>query len=201
MRRVRTLDGKVSPARPPAGCRYVETIDLARDRRQMKIVFAISAALLVGGIAYGLWQHRPNLAAFSPLKLLAAAVLSSLYIPLHELTHGAAMYALSGVKPRYGLKLPYAYAGSDAWFSRRAHALIALLPACLWGAALFAAERAVPREWYWAFFLVQLSNLSGSAGDFYCVWHLASLPGELYVRDSGVRMRVVVRDQLTKESA
>ena len=115
------------------------------------------------------------------------------YIPLHELTHGITMYALSGVKPKYGLKLPYAYAGSTVWFDRKSHVITALAPVVLWGVALQIAVMALPPEWFWPLWIVQISNLSGSAGDLYTAWALARMKGDLLIQDTGVRMRIMKR--------
>ena len=112
------------------------------------------------------------------------------YIPLHELTHGALMRLLSGVRPKYGFSLCYAYAGSTVWFDRRSHAVIALAPLILWGAVLAVLERTLPDAWFWLIYLVQISNVSGSAGDVYCVVHLRRLPRDILIQDTGTRMRV-----------
>ena len=114
------------------------------------------------------------------------------YIPLHELTHGAVMLALSGVMPTFGLKLPYAYAGSTVWFDRKSHIITALAPVVVWG--VIASQlliAALPGEWFWPLWIVQISNLSGSAGDIYCVWYLMRMEGDLLIQDTGVRMRVM----------
>ena len=101
------------------------------------------------------------------------------------------MWALSGVKPSYGLKLPYAYTGSTVWFDRRSHGVTALAPVVVWGAVLQALIALLPPEWFWPLWLVQLSNLSGSAGDIYCVWTLMRMDGELLIQDTGTRMRIM----------
>ena len=119
---------------------------------------------------------------------LAGALVA--YIPLHELTHGLFMHALSGVRPKYGLKLPYAYAGSDVFFDRPSHNVIALAPVVLWGVALQALIAALPEEWFWLLWAVQISNVSGSAGDFYCVIRLLRMPHGTLIRDTGTRMTV-----------
>ena len=112
------------------------------------------------------------------------------YIPLHELTHGLPMHVLSDVKPSYGLRLPYAYAGSNVWFDRRSHNFIALAPLILWGVVLFTLGRILPEAWWWPLYIIQISNVSGSAGDVYCVLHLSRLPKEILIQDTGTRMLV-----------
>lgn len=179
----------------PRGYRYAATLDFMRNRKQMKAVVWLSLALIVVPTLVGLlfvpirsswrwmlgrWYRWP--------ALLAALVL---YIPLHELTHGAAMWLLSGVRPKYGLKLPYAYCGSTAWLDRTSHVITALAPVVLWGVGLLMAALLAPAEWFWALWILQISNLSGSAGDIYCVWYLLRMDGDLLIQDTGVRMRIM----------
>ena len=181
----------------PPGYRYAGTMDFMRNRTQMKVVVKLSLALVLLPVAVGLllvpvvpswllmasrWFMWPGLG----LALVA-------YIPLHELTHGVAMFALSGVKPKYGLKLPYAYCGSTAWFDRKSHVVTALAPVVLWGIALQCAIARLPAAWFWPLWIVQISNLSGSAGDLYTAWALTRMQGDLLIQDTGVRMRIMKR--------
>ena len=178
----------------PAGYRYAGTLDFMRNRRQMKAMLILSAALVAVPVIIGLLTHpvAPSWRLINSRwwgwPLLAAALV--LYIPLHELTHGAVMYALSGVKPVYGLKLPYAYAGSTVWFDKRSHILTALAPVVVWGVILQIAVRKLPSAWFWPVWIVQISNLSGSAGDLYTAWALWRKKGDILIQDTGVRMRI-----------
>ena len=179
----------------PKGYRYAGTLDFMRNRAQLKAVVILSLALIAVSTLAGLliapvelsWRLMASQWVLWP-ALFAALIL---YIPLHELTHGVAMFALSGVKPKYGLKLPYAYCGSTAWFDRKSHVITALAPVVLWGVGLLVAALRVPREWFWFFWVVQISNLSGSAGDIVCVWLLLRMKGDLLIQDTGVRMRIM----------
>ena len=69
-------------------------------------------------------------------------------------------------------------------------AVIALAPLILWGAVLAVLERTLPDAWFWLIYLVQIANVSGSAGDVYCVVHLRRLPRDILIQDTGTRMRV-----------
>lgn len=188
----------------PPGYHYAGTMDFMRDRQKMKALVKLSALLLAGPLALGLllcpvgpsWRWMAS--RWYRWPALFAALVA--YIPLHEWTHGAAMFALSGVRPRYGLKLPYAYAGSTVWFDRRSHVITALAPVVLWGAGLGAAAAFAPRECFWPVWILQISNLSGSAGDIYCVWALTHMKGDLLIQDTGVRMRIM-RKTVVEENA
>lgn len=179
----------------PKGYRSTQSLDFMRNRKQMKAVVILSLALVIVPVGIGLlvaplgpgWR----LMASRWWSWLALGAALMLYIPLHELVHGAVMFALSGVPPKYGLKLPYAYAGSSVWFDRNSHIVTALAPVIVWGIALQIAIAKLPGEWFWPLWIVQISNLSGSAGDLYTAWYLARLEGDILIQDTGVRMRIV----------
>ena len=188
----------------PPGYVYAGNLDFMRNRRQMKAVVYLSLALVVVPALIGLliapvgpgW--RLLISRWYGWPLLAAALIA--YIPLHELTHGLVMLMLSGVPPKYGLKLPYAYAGSDVWFDKGSHIVTALAPVVVWGAALQIAIARLPGAWFWPLWAVQISNLSGSAGDLYTAWALARMPGDILIQDTGVRMRVMKKIPTKEEN-
>lgn len=178
----------------PKGYRQIGVMDFVRSRRELLTVNGLALAVMAAMIAFGAWRYpvaptwdfmRANVWTWLLLSAMCFA-----YISLHELTHGALMHLLSGVRPKYGFKLCYAYAGSRAYFDRRSHNLIALAPLLVWGIALFALERALPAEWFWLFYVVQISNVSGSMGDVYCVFALRRYPSDILIQDTGTRMRI-----------
>ena len=178
----------------PKGYRQIEVMDFVRNRKQLMIVsvsaIAVMAVMIVLGLLF--FPTRPSW-DFLKANWWAWIVLAGMhiaYVLLHEITHGLLMHALSGVKPKYGLKLPYAYAGSTVWFDRRSHGLIALAPLVLWGVVLFVLERMLPGHWFWLLYTVQIANISGSAGDVYCVLHMLRLPRDIVIQDTGTRMRI-----------
>ena len=179
----------------PAGYRYAGTMDFTRNKKQIMAMLKLSLGLLIVPFVAGLFicPPKPSWRGFVEGWYLwvATAGMLVIYIPLHELTHGAAMLALSGVRPSFGIKLPYAWCGSPVWFDRRSHIITALAPVLLWGILLQILIAALPREWFWPLWLTQLSNLSGSAGDIYCVYYLARMKGELLIQDTGTRMRIM----------
>ena len=178
----------------PKGYRQIEVMDFVRNRKQLLTVNIAAIVVSVIMVVVGMLA-KPFSPTWEFLKtrwwmFLVAAAMYLAYIPLHELTHGLFMHALSGAKPKYGLKLCYAYAGSSVFFDRRSHGLIALAPLVLWGIVLFVLERTLPVHWFWLIYFIQITNVSGSMGDVYCALHLARLPRKILIQDSGVRMRV-----------
>lgn len=179
----------------PKGYRQVGVMDFVRNRRQLLTVNIAALIAMAVMIAAGLIlvPFGPTWALIreKPWVMLVLVAMYLAYIPLHELTHGILMHLLSGVKPRYGFKLCYAYAGSRVYFDRFSHNLIALAPLVLWGAVLGVLERVVPGAWFWLFYIIQISNVSGSAGDVYCVLALARYPRDILIQDTGTRMRIL----------
>ena len=78
--------------------------------------------------------------------------------------------------------------------------ITALAPVVLWGISFGALGLALPREWWWFLLILQISNLSGSAGDLYCAWFLARMEGDLLIQDTGVRMRIYKHNPPVEET-
>ena len=123
--------------RLPEGYREIKKIDLMSNRKEMIWINILALGILCGMLALGFAICPPftklllGLQSIINTILLLASIL--LYMILHELVHGILMKAYSGVKPRYGFTGLYAYAGSDAYFSRRQYLIIAFAPVVLLG--------------------------------------------------------------------
>lgn len=179
----------------PLGYRYAGVMDFVRNRKLLLTVngaaLAVSLLMVVLGIVLVPFGPTWQLIRDRWYVLLLLAFLYFAYICLHELTHGVFMHALSGVKPKYGFQLCYAYAGSNVWFDRRSHIIIALAPLVIWGVILQILCTVLPEGWFWIFWLIQISNVSGAAGDVYCSIYLARFPGDILIQDTGTRMRIM----------
>ena len=116
------------------------------------------------------------------------------YIVLHELVHGVFMKCFSGIKPKYGFTLMYAYAGSSAYFNKKSYIIIALAPVVIWGAVLGVLCAVLPQSWFWVVYLIQIGNISGAAGDFYVTFKFLKLPKDILVNDTGVAMTVYTKN-------
>lgn len=177
----------------PQGYVPFASIDLLRNKKQFWIVNGLSIALCVLMLippflrGYSLFFGGDGSLSASFLRLGAALVGLLAYIALHELTHGAVMKAC-GASVRYGYKVAYAYAGSDAYFTRSAYIVIALAPVVLWGIVFAVLTACLPREWFWVVWLWQLVNISGAAGDFYCTCRILRAPRDTLVQDTGTAM-------------
>jgi hypothetical protein len=120
------------------------------------------------------------------LWLLFPAVI--LYTIAHEATHGFFMKRFSGIKPKYGITSVYAYAGSEAFFNKTQYLIITLSPVVILGLLLLLLNLVVPIEWFWFIYFIQVSNISGAAGDLYVTYLIKKVPVDTLTQDSGVSM-------------
>lgn len=180
----------------PQGYRLVQRFDLVHQRGQLRAVSALALALLALTILTGAVMQPQDGRFFDDgflpvlLRLLAALAGSAVYIVAHEAVHGALMWLISRKRPRFGFSLMYAYAGSAAYFDKRAYLLIAIAPVAVWTPALACAALCVPSGWFWAVWAVQALNISGAAGDVYLFASLLKKPPTVLVQDSGTAMLV-----------
>ena len=48
-------------------------------------------------------------------------------------------------------------------------------------------------SWFWIVYLIEVLNLSGSAGDLYVFYWMIRLPNDLLINDDGMSMRFYTR--------
>ena len=178
----------------PQGYVPFASIDLVHNKKQFWIVNGLSVVLCVIMLILPfLWGRSlrdiVGEGPLSALRLRLGVALAGIfaYIALHELTHGAVMKAC-GASVRYGYKVAYAYAGSDAYFTRSTYIVIALAPVVVWGIVFAVLAACLPREWFPVVWLWQLVNISGAAGDFYCTCRILRAPRDTLVQDTGTAM-------------
>ena len=112
------------------------------------------------------------------------------YLILHEAVHGVAMKICGTKKVKYGFTGLYAYAGSDDFYDKKSYIFIALAPVVLWGIVLAVVNCFVSQNWFWVVYLIQISNISGAAGDIYVTAKFSKMPDDILVTDCGVGMTV-----------
>ena len=183
----------------PEGYIEAEKIDLVRNKKQMLLVNALAIVLALGMLGFGMLIAPEGHAAFFDLKNHASAAVfkglalclgSIVYLIGHEAVHGVFMWHYSHRKPHFGLSFAYAYAGSDAYFAKGAYLVIALAPVTLWTLLLVLIQLLLPPDWFWVVWLIQISNISGAAGDLFVSLHLRKAPSTVLVQDDGTSMKV-----------
>ena len=179
----------------PDGYAGLCSIDLQKDKRLALLIngLALLIALPLVFLGNRIVPLRTRFSMddgfgfyFLRLGMLTAGYAA--YVVLHELVHGVCMKYFSGAPVRYGFTGLYAYAGSEAYFTKKRYFIIALAPVAVWGVVLLA-----PAPWFWTVYLIQIGNIAVAAGDFYVVWRFAAMPPDILVRDAGVDMTVYSR--------
>lgn len=184
----------------PAQYRPMRRIDLQQDKKAFWIVngLALAIAALLAGVGLLLVPletvYEASMGAF--MAKGAVMILGSIaYVFAHEWVHGIFMKRFGGGKVHYGFTGLYAYAGSEDYFCKRHYIVIALAPIAVWGTVLAALNLLLPQAWFWPVYFIQITNLSGAAGDLYVSLLLKKLPQDSLIQDSGVAMVVYGREQ------
>ncbi len=183
----------------PAGYRKIRDIDLKKNKREALIVNVTAGIIAVVMAVIGhLFVPITALFDMTSLPMYFARFIVMIaglfaYIVLHEAVHGVVMYHYVKVKPHFGFTGLYAYAGSTAYYNRRCYIVIAMAPVVVWGVVLAVIMGLVPATWFWVVYFIQISNISGAAGDLYVTSLMLKMPEDILVCDAGVSMSVYGR--------
>ena len=186
----------------PDGFVEIYSIDLEKNK---KAALLVNALAIIIGVALAIIGHFivPITTLFSMdsgitmymLRCLVLVISLILYIILHELVHGIAMKICGTKKVKYGFTGLYAFAGSNDYYDKISYIFIALAPIVVWGIILAVINIFVPTEWFWIVYFIQLSNLSGAAGDLYVTVKFSKMPRDILIFDYGVGMKVFSNQQ------
>ena len=102
-------------------------------------------------------------------------------------------------KPKYGFSGLYFYAGSPVFFDRRSYLISALAPVVIWFFILLVLDTILPEKYFWFFYILQIVNLSGAAGDFYIAYLARSMPADVLIRDWGYQMEFYLRAETARK--
>ncbi len=198
---------KTSYTTLPEGYREKYSIDLQKDKKLALLVNIIALAI---GIVMGVSMHffHPIGTLFSmdggfgryALRFGALLVGAVLYIVLHELIHAATMHAFGTKKVKFGFTGMYAFAGSDDYYSKVPYLVIALSPVVVFAVLLGVLQFFVAEDFFWVVWLIQITNISGAAGDFYVTARFLRLEGDVLIGDYGVGMTVYEKAEKSKEA-
>lgn len=181
----------------PKGYSEIRKIDLMNNKREALLVNGFSLIIFCIMLAIGMIFvpldmffkiiMNKNSELFALLLIIPAIVL---YAVTHEIIHGIFIKKYSGIKAKYGFNGVYAYAGSEAVFNKKQYIIIALSPLIIWGLILVILNIIVPKEWFWFIYLIQITNISGAAGDLYILMIIRKLSYDILIQDSGLSMKV-----------
>lgn len=183
----------------PAGYSQIMEVNLQKNKKVafmvngaavlvMVVMFVVANFFVPVSIVFDMVQNGEFLYVLLMLLVMLASSLA--YMVLHELAHAVAMKAFGTKKVKFGYTGVYAFAGSNDYYTKGAYLIIALAPVVVWGVILAVLNAFVPLEWFWVVYFVQMSNISGAAGDFYVTLKFMKLPKDILVHDSGVDMKV-----------
>ena len=183
----------------PAGYSQIMEVNLQKNKKVafmvngaavlvMVVMFVVANFFVPVSIVFDMVQNGEFLYVLLMLLVMLASSLA--YMVLHELAHAVAMKAFGTKMVKFGYTGVYAFAGSNDYYTKGAYLIIALAPVVVWGVILAVLNAFVPLEWFWVVYFVQMSNISGAAGDFYVTFKFMKLPKDILVHDSGVDMKV-----------
>jgi len=181
----------------PDGYKEIYFIDLQKNKR-MALLVNLLATLISVVLVVPMHFAIPITLLFSfekglgnyLLKFGVLFLLIILYMVLHELVHGIAMKICGTKKVKYGFTGMYAFAGSDDYYHKKPYIFIALAPVVLWGVVIAIINPFITKEWFWVVYFLQVTNLSGAAGDLFVTIKFSRFPKDILVKDYGVGMTV-----------
>ncbi len=186
----------------PIGYKEIFSVNLQKDK---KIAIIINVVAILIGVLMAVPMHFyipiTTLFDFSQgvknyfARFIVLMVSMVAYIILHEAVHGVAMKMCGTKKVKYGFTGLYAFAGSDDFYGKKSYIFIALAPVVFWGVVLAVINFLVSESWFWVVYLVQITNISGAAGDIYVTAKFSKMPDDILVKDSGVGMTVYSAEQ------
>ncbi len=180
----------------PEGYFEIKHIDLQRDKKlaikvNVGAILIYIPLLIIGVIFVPITEiFSNNLEDFKVFlfKMFLMIILLFVYIVLHEAVHGIFMKYYGRLKPKFGLTKLYAYAASDAYFNKKEYTIISFSPVVILGLILFVITLLVPKDWFWVFYYIFVSNIACSAGDLYVAHIIRQMPKDTLFLDAGVSM-------------
>lgn len=109
-----------------------------------------------------------------------------IYIILHEIIHLIFMKIFSKEKINVSIKFPTISVGSDAKFSKKQFAIIALAPTIILGSILILLILLTPKEYTFLWSILLILNFAGSGGDYLQFFKIRKYPNNTYFQDTSI---------------
>ena len=186
----------------PDGYKRTENIDLQNNKRTALFVNFLGIVLFVVLLVPLFFitgvpsLFRRMVTDASTESLIATVILCAgifVYMVLHEITHGIFMKIFGKAKVKLGFTGLYAYAGSMAYFNKRSYIITALAPLVIWSIIfipLALHSYLFYSVYFHVFYILEVINISGSAGDMYMAVKISRMNRNVLVNDSGTNMTV-----------
>ena len=175
----------------PEGYREIKKVNLQKDKKAAFLINIIVLIIMIPLLILGIFI-KPIIAELDELFLSLLIILALLvvYVILHEAVHGIVIFKYTNKKPKFGYKGLYAFTGSDSYFNKKQYIIIALAPVIFWGIVLLILNLILPFYTFWIVYFIQVSNLSGAAGDIYITQVIKKMPSDVLIKDTGVEMTI-----------
>jgi hypothetical protein len=149
------------------------------------LVFGVWFARISMRLRPELWQEgrAVSLGTSEVLSLVLALVLMTV---LHEGVHGLFFWWFTKEKPKFGIKLLYAYAAAPDWYlPRNLFLIVGSAPLVLLSAIGIALMPVFPLGWMPGLIFFLTFNAAGAVGDILTVIVVLNQPKEALVNDLG----------------
>lgn len=187
----------------PCGYELFKRIDLTKDRSSLIAINIWSLAAALAMVLPMLFVHPIKYALDMEIgKILfcisAAIVGMAVYLFLHEGVHGIFIRLFTGSSAAFGFDLKHgvAYAYSSWYFKKLPYITIALAPLIIWGIVITMLLFDIEENYFWYLYMVQIFNVTGSAGDIYVSCIVARMPGNVLAHDMGAAMEFYRKTEL-----
>ena len=187
----------------PGGYELFKRIDLTKDRSSLIAINIWSLAAALAMVLPMLFVHPIKYAFDMDMgKILfcisATIVGMTVYLFLHEGVHGIFIRLFTGSSAAFGFDLKHgmAYAFSSWYFKKLPYITIALAPLAVWGIVLTLMLSDIDETYFWYLYIVQIFNVTGSAGDIYVSCIAARMPKDVLAHDMGTAMEFYRKTEL-----
>jgi hypothetical protein len=179
----------------PVGYQAVYSLDLSKN---LRVALWLNVTALALFLVFG-WLFtevskllRPDYWAdggvgiLTGLDIVGAMLALVLMMILHEGIHGVFFWLFTHERPRFGLKLLYAYAAAPDWYlPRDQYKAVGLAPFIVITLASLTLLPVVPLHLMPTLLFLLTLNAGGSVGDFYVVKKISEYPAESLINDKG----------------
>lgn len=122
------------------------------------------------------------------LRAALIALAAVLYYCVYELVRSRVCEKLTGRKTKITLRKYWLNSSSESIFTLKGYLLYSLAPVAIIGIVLLILNIALPDEFFWQVYIIQIINIAGATGNFYAAYRLLKEKKPLAVTDDGEKI-------------
>lgn len=122
------------------------------------------------------------------LRAVLIAAAAVLYYCVYELVRSRVCEKLTGRKTKITLRKYWLNSSSESIFTLKGYLLYSLAPVAIIGIVLLILNIALPDQFFWQVYIIQIINIAGATGDFYAAYRLVREKKPLAVTDDGEKI-------------